>query len=288
MFIQDTFKSDFMEDYLANQEETRGYQYYSDYYLWKDAVVSYHLISDGTDDLKYEAFHIDSKIGFNKQKWATIKEAMRIIERKTCIRFQKTDPEPGKRWTLMFQEGDYQGECHRDYINNYILNKSFSYKGRNLGKIFSQKGRTNSGCFHGAYVRSYPSIVYMVSSQTRPNYIGLWVHELLHVIGIGHTQKRPDSDQYLNLHFENIIDHFEENFHRCQGRYCKTYDVGYDCNSIMHYSDTQFLTQDARNKGLKSMTAKNPSTCDLHTDKLTTGLKESDVTLIKVIAKTVF
>ena len=64
-----------------------------------------------------------------------------------------------------------------------------------LGRVFDRPWRGE--CFRGAYASwlGSGSPTFMVSSQTNvtdlENKIGLFVHELLHVLGVGHTQKRP-------------------------------------------------------------------------------------------------
>ena len=85
--------------------------------------------------------------------------------------------------------------CYKTYINTNLKDVEVQNKyGQNLGKIFL-KAATRGSCFSGAYATfgaSYPSV--MVSSQhggIAQNDIGLFVHEFLHTLGIGHTQTRP-------------------------------------------------------------------------------------------------
>ena len=52
----------------------------------------------------------------------------------------------------------------------------------------------------------------------------------------------------------------------------------YDCESILHYEDWIGLTADAANKGLKTMYAKNSSTCDITKPKI--RLSKGDVEII--------
>ena len=62
----------------------------------------------------------------------------------------------------------------------------------------------------------------------------------------------------------------------CEGPNCLTYGAPYDCQSIMHYRDYFFA-----NSGTgKTMTAKDPSKCDL--SGYMTKLTDADITLIKV------
>ena len=105
--------------------------------------------------------------------------------------------------------------------------------------------------------------------------IGLIAHELVHNLGFGHTQKREDAEDFIDIKWENIKASCRRQYEPCskgfKGKVCpdyKTYGIPYDCESIMHYEDWQCRTKDAANRGLKSMYAKNPSTCDITKDKI--------------------
>ena len=58
-------------------------------------------------------------------------------------------------------------------------------------------------------------------------------HEMLHIVGLFHEHQRPDRDQYVTVHFDNIKKKSRHNFVIYNGQ--KTYDVPYDPKSIMHY-----------------------------------------------------
>ena len=57
------------------------------------------------------------------------------------------------------------------------------------------------------------------------------MHEFMHAIGLFHMQSRPDRDDYVQIHFDNIQDGKEHNFNKCES--CLTYDVPYDAKSFM-------------------------------------------------------
>jgi len=66
-------------------------------------------------------------------------------------------------------------------------------------------------------------------------YRGLVTHELMHVLGVGDTQRRSDRDDFITvkrefLDNEGIRSHFE----KCAE--CKWHEsIPYDCGSIMHW-----------------------------------------------------
>ena len=64
------------------------------------------------------------------------------------------------------------------------------------------------------------------------------VHEIGHVLGFWHEQSRPDRNQYVNIHEENIIPGYESNFDVETD--VNSLGVTYDFNSIMHYSARAF------------------------------------------------
>ena len=60
----------------------------------------------------------------------------------------------------------------------------------------------------------------------------IFLHEMFHVFGIGHTHARPDRDEYITVLEDNIQEKFKSQYDKCEQ--CPTYGP-YECNSIMHY-----------------------------------------------------
>ena len=88
-------------------------------------------------------------------------------------------------------------ECYTSYINANLKDKEVG----NLGKVFNRWW--DSSCFGGAYASWLGSgaPTFMVASQITvsdtDSDVGLFVHEFLHNLGVGHTQKRPGIDENL-------------------------------------------------------------------------------------------
>lgn len=64
------------------------------------------------------------------------------------------------------------------------------------------------------------------------------IHEIGHIVGFWHEQSRPDRDQYVKIHLENVRNGYASDFSKIQD--VNSLGVPYDYNSIMHYSETAF------------------------------------------------
>ena len=241
--------------------------------MWANAKVRWNFVSD--HDNKFSVLK-DENIGLNPEDINTIMRAMKQIEENTCIKFvmDKDVEENDEDWLLIFRESKASDRsCQKAHINN-LITQSEKYK-----KWFEKAAGTT--CFGGAYA-FYGALKpqNLVIGRTRlddesQSSIGLMVHELLHNLGLGHTQKREDAEDFIDIRWENIKSDCRAQYEPCSksysGKVCpnyKTYGIPYDCESIMHYEDWQCLTRDASNKGLKSMYARNRDTCDITKDKI--------------------
>jgi len=69
--------------------------------------------------------------------------------------------------------------------------------------------------------------------------LGTAMHELGHALGMAHEQARPDRDEYVVIHWENIEAGVEHNFDVDPNGHA---DVAYDYQSLMHYDAGAFST----------------------------------------------
>ena len=138
-------------------------------------------------------------------------------------------------------------------------------------------------CFVGGWVdflgesRSSLSIGNYRLDPLSPPSVGLVVHEILHTLGLVHTQKRPDRNETIKVLWDNL-----EKTNLAKAQYkecfqCKTYGTQYDCMSIMHYRDYFFSF-----RRRKTMVPVDPnSDCDLNRDN--NELTRSDKDLINAM-----
>ena len=83
------------------------------------------------------------------------------------------------------------------------------------------------------------------------------LHELGHVLGLAHTQKRYDSDEHITVNYACIQTRPENrthNFTPLKKNQLKTFGIPYMCNSMMHYKAVLWQTHD----GCDTISAKTP------------------------------
>jgi len=93
----------------------------------------------------------------------------------------------------------------------------------------------------------------------------LILHELLHVLGLIHTQNRPDRDRHIWINQNAIKDrNMDQYMPVC--RDCETYDLPYECHSIMHYGWMDFASIGRLLAFLKPTMTSKHSGCRLTSD----------------------
>ncbi|KAL2082404.1 hypothetical protein ACEWY4_022222 [Coilia grayii] len=65
-------------------------------------------------------------------------------------------------------------------------------------------------------------------------------HELLHALGFYHEQSRSDRDDYVRIHWDQIIEGKEHNFNKYEDDTITDLNTPYDYESIMHYRPLSF------------------------------------------------
>ncbi|CAF1349752.1 unnamed protein product [Adineta ricciae] len=101
----------------------------------------------------------------------------------------------------------------------------------------------------------YKRVMLEHSSTSSCMDIGIILHELLHTLGFGHEQLRPDRDSYLQIRWENIQEDKFAKFKRYEAQQAYDLDTPYDYGSVMHYP----LDAYSKNGSLTMVPTKNIS-----------------------------
>ncbi|XP_021959526.1 zinc metalloproteinase nas-8 [Folsomia candida] len=122
--------------------------------------------------------------------------AMAEWQQKTCVRFI------------------LRTSSHRDYVEitpedgtSYYC---YSYVGRQGGRQFMK--------MYGECLRH-----------------AAMVHELGHVIGFNHEQQRPDRDDFITVHLENVDPAYHYTYDKFSSAQVNNMGTPYDYSSVMHY-----------------------------------------------------
>ncbi|XP_030764101.1 zinc metalloproteinase nas-13-like isoform X2 [Sitophilus oryzae] len=152
---------------------------------WKDGIIPYKI--DGF-------FDIDSL--------NSIKRAMDIYHKYTCIKFRKKNDDDD------------------DYVS--IVN-------------------SNTGCW-SSVGRIGGKQEVNLQSPACTSRVGTPMHELMHAAGFLHEQNRFERDDFVDIAWSNIRKGHESNFDKADSSTTTGYGVPYDFRSVMHYSGTAFST----------------------------------------------
>ncbi|MGM9795169.1 MAG: M12 family metallopeptidase [Candidatus Aphodosoma sp.] len=76
-------------------------------------------------------------------------------------------------------------------------------------------------------------------SMSKNETFGSYLHELGHTLGPVHEQCRPDRDNSVTIHYENIMDGYKSNFHKYLKSSVTVYG-DFDFESIMMYPTNAF------------------------------------------------
>ena len=162
-----------------------------------------------------------------------IKDAMNHIQSQTCLRFQEIQSE--------------------GQVPNYVY-------------IYNGQGK---GCLSTiGYVKGKQTVSLEQPTCSTMNVV---VHELLHSAGLWHLHSRPDRDNYLNVHLENVQPAYRYAFDKVNERYTPG---NFDYDSIMLYDSTFFSSN-----GQYTMVKKDGSALPNYYYKK--GMSQADINEIK-------
>jgi Astacin (Peptidase family M12A) len=107
---------------------------------------------------------------------------------------------------------------------------------------------------------------------------GVVMHELIHTLGFTHMQNHNARDEFITVHFENVVKGKENNFRRASAEKWTNFNTDYDYNSIMHYSKYAF-SKNPNDKSMITMEPKDPKYLNVIGQRQ--GLSEGDVTRLR-------
>jgi len=139
-----------------------------------------------------------------------------VDEAEATLGMMKAFREWEERSCLKFKRRDQE----EDYINFFKEGGCWSYVGRQGG---AQNISLGDGCWD----------------------IGTVVHEIGHAMGFGHEQNRPDRDQYIKVHWQNVPERKRHNFQKYNDSKVDSLNSTYDYKSFMQYSKTAFGINDS-------------------------------------------
>merc|ERR1712106_385162 len=226
--------------------------------FWKGGVIPWTYVSTFNNKYINDAVDVDDNVGLDKNDVETIKKAMETIEDKTCIKFKLVKPVVGQDWLFI----------RRDVKASYPSYPSYTCE--------------------IAYAKASTKVLGISDISLNKTYegdVGLMIHELLHVIGLGHTQRRRDASANIKINWGNIDGQYKAQYEPCivaKDSKCSQYNAygtEYDCMSIMNYRDTSFITDAAKAAGNKTMVAKHGTSCDLSSPN--NHLRPADILIVK-------
>lgn len=150
-------------------------------------------------------FHYEFDPKIDHMSRKVIECAMKEYHKYTCIRFEEKAP----------------GDGIKDYVR-FISNGSSCYS--NVGR---RGGRQDVSIGYGCLR------------------VGTPIHEMMHVLGFFHEMARPDRDENVVIHWNEIKPNLKHNFRKISD-WLDLKLIGYNFNSVMQYSNYAFSATGAR------------------------------------------
>ena len=200
-----------------SQSLDRAGSFTSDLWYWPDHIIYYRWDSSVIEE--------DRRI---------IREVMAEIEDNTCVSFVETSR---PRFKLLRISTSKSYDC----VYCYYLGLLCPLK--NGGEV-----RSSPFCTRDFQCPDYQGSVGMSLKFNLPfcgrlsqRWRALILHELLHVLGLIHTQNRPDRDRHIWIN-QAAIKRRNMDQYMPVCRDCETYNLPYECDSIMHYGWMDFAS----------------------------------------------
>ncbi|XP_058827960.1 astacin-like [Topomyia yanbarensis] len=156
-------------------------------YIWPNGRVPYTIVGN-----------------FTTSERNTIRNAMNMFRRNTCVRF----------------------------VTRRATDRLFVTIGNNFTGCYSYIGRQSTNQYN--YINLQTPQCLMA--------VGTPVHEMMHALGFYHEFVRPDRDEYIYINRSALLPEYQtdefyrNNFAKLRPEDGQTYNITYNYGSVMHYS----------------------------------------------------
>jgi len=198
-----------------------------------------------------------------------------------------------KRWednTIKFEFDSSMDEDSKNQVRTTLqklhedLDKCIRFEETNEGFRLIVKSKDGRGCdsYVGKIGGGSPQPLNLEKSRCMsPATI---MHEFLHAVGLHHTRGRSDRDDYLTILWDNMEsgEDTKAQFKKYEPNVVTHFNLPYDYDSIMHYSDTAF---GKKTNGIKKITIETKDPTKQETIGQRTRLSPGDIALVKKMYK---
>jgi len=241
--------------------------------LWNLPIKWSFVAQEDWTESGYKGVDVNKYFGLTKVDIDITRQAIKYIEDRTCLRFKEMKPNIDDYWMFVLRVaqapiGANEKTPYNDFkclFNRSTPNEAFNQpdtSGLKLQDTYKFLNDLEEHCADTATAETGAGQPSTLELQARTPDLSLMVHELLHIIGLEHTQKRKDATNHIKFICENIDERYLVHYQPSNNTdYYNTYNIPYDCSSIMHYRNKHWAKAD----GLDTMKAIHPEKCDLNT-----------------------
>ncbi|VDL75768.1 unnamed protein product [Nippostrongylus brasiliensis] len=154
-----------------------------------------------------------------------IEKVLEDIEKNTCIRFERRSPSSERGSPLIQFETSSSGGCSNGQIRHKVKTIEILLK----DGVEKKTVRTDDILVSNVIMLGRDGCI---NNQTI-------YHEILHSLGVYHEQMRPDRDEYVTIHHDNIMKGKEKQFEKLLDDDVETHGTPYDFYSVMHYAKNE-------------------------------------------------
>lgn len=132
-----------------------------------------------------------------------------------------------------------------DAIEEYQRKTCLRFRPKGGEKDYIVFNNAQTGCWSNVGKIGGPQTVNLQSSGCT-GMIGTVLHEILHALGFYHEQNRYDRDEFVKINYANIKPDTFVNFEKVSEDEISSYGIGYDYDSVLHYSPYAFSSNNKK------------------------------------------